>query len=249
MSKEIVIGAAGVAMITAGAAYYVSPAGDADLATPPILLDMPADQALDKVRTITAERYLHAVGAGDEMRLVRLTMSGVTDREATATISFDSERVLVIHAEARPLSGDRSELDLAAELPESRFTQQPILHPYDLKVLAAIADLAATDYVSSLLKGQRMASARELEKTFVARTGLDEEGRDAFGRRAAQALKEAYGSRLEAMSRDGWSEEARWREGYGGSDPTPSQWQYEGSDPSAAAERAAGGAANSDWSY
>jgi hypothetical protein len=241
MSKTFAMGAAAAVSVAAaaGAAYYVSPASETNLATPPILLDLPPEQALAKVRSITAQRYLQAVGVdADDMRLVRLDMAGGTDRAATATISFDSERVLILHAVAQPMPGGRSALDITAELPESRFTLQPNLHPYDLKVLAALADLAATDYVSSIVKRQRMASGRELERVFTARTGLDRRDGRAFGERVKLAFENAYGRQLEAMERNA-ALRGDWAHDDDGGDPTSSDRQYWGSDPTAEAERAA----------
>jgi hypothetical protein len=243
MSKAIMIGAA-CTTAAAGTAYYVSPVGDADLATPPILVDMPPEQALAKVRSVTAQRYLQAIGMGNgDMASVRLTMSDPNAETAIATISFDAEPVLVLRAKAKPLPRGRSEVDIVAELPDSRFSRQPSLHPHDLSVLAGIADLGATDYVSSILKRQRVASLNELGSRFALRAEIDgPEGR-LFGERVKAAFEGAYGERLKQMARNGgpnpWLRD--W-DGYG-HDPTPPDWSDDSRESAYEAARSASDAA------
>jgi hypothetical protein len=227
MSKIFVMGAACTATAAAaGAVYYVSPAHQQPLDTPPILVDLAPQQALARVRTITAERYLKQIGVSSgDAQLFRLAMAPTTPDETIATLSFDSESLIVLHAKARALPNGETELDISAELPASRFSNQPALHPYDRKALAAMADLMATDYVSSILKGERLLASRELENAMMIRTGFDENSGRAFADRVRDAFQEAYRQRFETMARtaEEMEREARRRSEWEQDYPYPAQ--------------------------
>jgi hypothetical protein len=64
-----------------------------------------------------------------------------------------------------------------------------------------MADLVATDYVSSILKGERVANEAELERAVKARIGFDRREGEAFSERVGAAPKQAYGERFEEAER------------------------------------------------
>lgn len=209
---------AGAALL--GAAYYVSPARSGDLDIPPLLVDGKPQEVLGKVRSVTFKRFLEQVGeAGESSQIMALRQSEGRKNEVIATFSFASDKIMLIRAKAKPVGSDQTELDIVVELPDSRLSRAPELHPYDLKVIASFGDFLATEYLSSYLNGERMANSREMEDALESRIGFDREQMRAFGDRLQLAVKNAYSAELSAfMSRSGESDSA------------PSDWPTDESD-------------------
>jgi hypothetical protein len=251
MGKEVVLGVAAASALAAGAVYYAGPA-DAPLDVPPLLVDDAPYSALSRFRSITLHQFLehHAPNAGDldEIeRFSRLEFTAGRRNEAVATLWFASDRVLVIRATARPV-GTQTELDIDTELPDSRLTRHPDLHPYDLKVMAASADFIVTDYLSSLFNDRRMVNEREADRALSELVGLDATQKQAFEERFEDAVQAAYGDDLEAHEDDsdnafddtGEDIETAW-------DPSAEAEEEAADAAAAAAEAASADDDESDW--
>jgi hypothetical protein len=202
MSKMLIVGAAamvGTTAIVVGG--YVSPAAPSAIDIPAVILNMPPEIVLARLQSLTAEKYIVQLSGKEERFPAAITPSTVriSDDVVRFAVSILDERIIEVDTTVS-LRGDRqTEVDVQARLPDSQFSDHDSLHPYDLKAIAAIADLVVTDYVDSVLRGKRMASEQELQREILGRLGFSEKQAQAFGKRIEMAFRSTYGEDIAAL--------------------------------------------------
>ncbi len=260
MSKLLLGAVAGIGAI-GGGAYYVSQVAVPDIDTPPYLAagdtatvfatlgQMPLPTEIARYDS-SINPQLAAIGD------VRIIAEPEANRLLRWTFMVDNVRYVTISASLKPV-GDKTAVDVRAAFPDSPFTQSGRLHPYDVKVLAAAFDLAATEYIASVFEKRPLRSWSSLGRAFETKLGFDRDQKDALGLRVQAALAVVTRPLVErAMARSGASsediaramEEAsdamassgydgdRSSDGYRGRNLDPRQTMRSGVQPSASAE-------------
>lgn len=210
MNKLILL-AAGASMASA-AAYYVSPARRTDLDVPPVVTALPPEAAMKELRGLSLHSFVQQYGG---LRDVEETTTGGMTKVAPDRLQMDlrflGERLVILSFTVRPGVSGGTEVDIQSTLPDSRLRRSKELHPYDLKAIASIADMLATEYVSSVLNRQRVASDREMGPRLEAQLGFDKDQSQAFGHRFQTAIAVAYRDRLRGQDyevSDRWVQDA-----------------------------------------
>jgi len=193
MSKMIFGSIATLALVGVGY-LYVSPAQQGDLDIPPVQTGLAPDAALSELQHLTYYSFLRQIDASDhgESRLRSSTVRSASD-QVTYQLSESGQPLVIIRAKVTPSPDGKSLIDVTAEIPKNSFSTSSDLHPYDLKVLASMADLAATEYVDSVLNRKRMAIDREMENELRTRYGFDKNAWGAFAKRINLAASHAKG--------------------------------------------------------
>jgi hypothetical protein len=199
MSKAIILGgilAAGTA--AAAVSYYVSPAAPSNLNVPPIEAPLSASEAVLQLRRMTPEDYFARVATNNDgiPHSIAFRTMPISDNHVRFTMRISGDLVSEVDAIVAPGGPHRAIIDVRARLTDSKFRRHRALHPYDIKVLESAIDLTVTDYISSVIKAERMASRGELAKALDARTGFSAEQDRAFGWRVQRALDGSYASDL-----------------------------------------------------
>lgn len=204
MNKAILLAAAAaVGTTTVAAYYYTSPVGVVAAETPAILVDLPPDEVVRKIRTITMDTYL--LHAGADSAKVREEAGLYVQLRAPRAISatetqFDlmrgDDHLMQFKVIVKPVKGGKSEVDVQTLIGDSRFSKHRSLHPYDLELLLAGADFLATDYVSSILKGHPMLMGQRLEKEMEKRFARDADVAQASLKRMQNAFFVTYAEQL-----------------------------------------------------
>jgi hypothetical protein len=203
MSKTLFLAAAAVAGVsTIATVYYVSPIGHFASETPSILVDAPPDEVVRKIRTISIERYLQHFGGSSEREreeialFADLTQSHLSDTETIFDLKLGSDLLMQFSVVVTPLEDSKSQVEVHAVAGDSRFSSNPSLHPYDIKLAQSVADFMATDYVSSLLKGHPPLAGQRLEHELTKRYASDEDSIRESARRMEKTFLATYGEEL-----------------------------------------------------
>jgi hypothetical protein len=203
MSKTLFLAAAAVAGVsTIATVYYVSPIGNVASDTPSILVDAPPAEVVQKIRAISLESYLQHFGditerEREEIALFAdLTRSNLSDTETIFDLTLGSDLLMQFSVIVTPLQGSKSRVEVHAVAGDSRFSSNPSLHPYDIKLAQSVADFMATDYVSSLLKGHPPLAGQRLEHELTKRYASDEDSIRESARRMEKTFLATYGEEL-----------------------------------------------------
>jgi hypothetical protein len=195
MSKAFLIASVMAVGATAAAVTsYVSPAAPSELDVPPIEVNAAPDAVMAKLERMTAQQYFTQITGKpqDIPTNLQFKTERVGNLHVKYTARIGGELVGEIDAFVSELSFGHSSIDVQAHLTDSKFSRHQALHPYDIKVMESVADLAVTDYVSSVIKAERMASEKELGKEIERRIAFsDEQGRN-FGKRVEEAFEASY---------------------------------------------------------
>ncbi len=196
MSKIAFLSFAIAAASTAAAAvYYVSPATFQQVqATPPILVDAPPEQIMPKVHAIRLENYLAHVSDGKEALpdFIKMRESKISAFESQFNLFIGTDNPLRFSVIVRPVEGGKSEVHVKSVLPASRFMATAALHPFEAELLASMADYAATDYVSSLIKGHRAMTHKEVSAELKKRVDAQGYEPESLGKRIAASAEQNY---------------------------------------------------------
>lgn len=193
MSK-IIFGSLATLAIVGVAYHYVSPAQQGDLDIPPVQASLAPDDAISELQHLSYTSFLHQVGSsepGDDA--LRSSTVKSADDQITYQLSEAGQPLVIIRAKVSPASDGKSLVDISAEIPKNSFSTSSDLHPYDLKILASMADLAASEYIDSVLNRKKMANNREMEGVLRDRYGFDENEWGAFAKRVSLAADHAAG--------------------------------------------------------
>jgi hypothetical protein len=199
MSKSIFLAATLAAGATAVAVTgYISPATPSDVDVPPIEVNLPSSVVMQKLEYLTAEKYIAQMSGKDERipSYLAFRTTRMDDRQIKFTVRMGGDLVGEVDATVVERDPQHSVIDIVASLPDSKFKRHPALHPYDIKAMESIADLAVTDYVNSVLKTQRMASSEEMETEIVRRVGFSKDQARSFSQRIETAFAGSYGEDL-----------------------------------------------------
>ena len=210
MSKFIFLGAS--AAIAGAAVYYVSPAHQSDPDVPPVVTDMPPVEVMRTLAPLTFKSFMqqYQPSSRDE-DVTRGAMRRVAPDEYRMDISFFGDKIVALSFKVRPGAFGKTQVDIRPTIPDSRLARSKDLHPYDLKAMAAISDVMASEYVSSVLNRQRMANTAELQGELISRVGFSQDQGKAFEKRFVAALLMAYRDRIVAMGgRDPAATENHW---------------------------------------
>jgi hypothetical protein len=198
MTKLIILASILTASVSVAAiTEYISPASSPSTAVPEIHVDLPAATVMRKLATLTSENYIgHISGEnGYVPDDVAVTTQKLNDHAIKYTVRLRGETLFEIDASVNETSPQNSAVDIHVAFNNSKLSQHSSLHPFDLKAMESIVDLAMTDYVSSILKSQRMASTEELSAELKHRLGFSNDQALGFFIRIKGALKDAYPSR------------------------------------------------------
>lgn len=203
MSKSLFLAAAAIAgASTIATVYYVSPIGNVASEVPAILVDAPPAEVVRKIRGISLESYLQHFGDITEREregitlLADLTRSNLSDTETVFDLTLGSDLLMQFSVVVAPLQGSKSQVEVHAVAGNSRFSSNPALHPYDIKLAQSVADFLATDYVSSLLKGHPPLAGQRLEHELTKRYASDEDSIRESARRMEKTFMATYGEEL-----------------------------------------------------
>jgi hypothetical protein len=180
---------------TVAAVYYVSPAvHDQQQGTPPILVDATPAQIMPKLRGIRLESYFAHVSENREPlpSFISMRQTAASALSIQQDIFVGGDNPLRIVVTVRPVGATQSEVDVAVLLPASRFRANAALHPYEADTIAAMIDLAATDYVSSIVKSHRPMTGREVETELKKHFDYRSDQADSMGDRIGKALELTY---------------------------------------------------------
>ena len=203
MSKALFLAAAAVAGVsTIATVYYVSPIGNVASETPSILVDRPPAEVVQKIRDISLESYLQHFGDITERERQEIALfadlirSNLSDTETVFDLKLGSDLLMQFRVIVTPLQGSKSQVEVHAVAGDSRFSSNPSLHPYDIKLAQSVADFMATDYVSSLLKGHPPLAGKRLEHELTKRYASDEDSIRESARRMEKTFLATYGEEL-----------------------------------------------------
>jgi len=201
---------AGLGLI-GGGAYYVSNAVAPDIDTPPYLAAGSATSVQATLAMAALPVELAPLDGQTNSELASIAdVRIVPEHDSGAlrwTFAVDDARYVTVVATLKAV-GAKTAVDVTVVFPDSPFTQAGILHPYDLKVLAAAIDLGATEYIASIIEKRPPRSWSSLGRTFVAKLGFDDAQKDAMALRIQAALSRAtIPIRERAMARTGGSSE------------------------------------------
>lgn len=233
MNKFAIL-ATGVTAVTGAAAYYVSPAGQSDIDVPPAVSDLSPAETMAELKTLSVASFARQLDREQIEGSITGSMKIVGEDEARLDIAVMQDKIVTLTFKVRPTGTGRTEVDIQPSIPESPVARSGELHPYDLKAIGGLADLLATEYVSSVLNRQRMASGDEMEVQMRRYVGFSDDQARAFGERVEAAFKVAYGDRPAGWGRTGWAR-ASWGKGFRG-DPydsgfgRPNAYRYNGSE-------------------
>jgi hypothetical protein len=188
---------------TVAAVYYVSPAVlDRQQGTPPILVDATPAQIMPKLRAIRLESYFAHVSENREPfpNFISMRQTAASALSIQQDIFVGGDNPLRFIVTVRPVGATQSEVDVAVLLPASRFRANAALHPYEADTIAAMIDLAATDYVSSIVKSHRPMTGREVETELKKRFDYRSDQADSMGDRVGKALETTYRDYLDAWN-------------------------------------------------
>jgi hypothetical protein len=195
MSKLVLL----TAIMAAGASavaitQYVSPATSSDAAVPAIHVDLSAATVMRTLEALTADKYFAHMASEVGSKPADLTFNTerLNDQSVRYTIKFGAELIADIKANIHAIDHARSEVDIVVSLNNSKFAKHNALHPFDVKAMESILDLAVTDYVNSIIKSQRMASKAELEAEITRRLGFSKDQAIGLNHRIEKALQESY---------------------------------------------------------
>lgn len=161
---------------------------------PPILIDRGFDEVRAQLEPLSFEKYAVHRGARHEMpTFLGASRVWTSPTHGELTVRLSGDKLIRIMVDVKSIGPAQTEVDVSADVPESRFSKSSALHPFDLKVIATAADLAATDYIDSILRGKRMMSQEELVGELQKRTGFDSGENLAFSNRVQSALALGYG--------------------------------------------------------
>jgi hypothetical protein len=234
MSKTVFLAAAAVAGVsTIATVYYVSPISNVGSETPSILVESSQAEVVRKIRAISLESYLQHFGDITERErqeialFADLTRSNLSNTETVFDLKLGSDLLMQFRVIVTPLQGSKSKVGVHAVAGDSRFSSNPSLHPYDIKLAQSVADFMATDYVSSLLKGHPPLAGKRLEHELTKRYAADEDSIRESARRMEKTFMATYGEELRNQA-----------ESYAESEPS-SYDPYDAEYAEAAAEEAA----------
>ena len=203
MSKLLILSG----ILAAGASVmaiteYVSPASPSNPAVPAIHVDLSATTVMRTLETLTAEKYFaHMSGEiGVKPADLHFTTQRQSNHAVQYTIKFGDEMIAEINANINEIGPVRSEVGIVVTFHSSKFAKHPSLHPFDVKAMESIFDLAITDYVNSILKSQRMASKEELDVEITRRLGFSKEQAIGLNNRIEKAMYESYRGNITAAS-------------------------------------------------
>jgi hypothetical protein len=180
---------------TVAAVYYVSPAAlDRQQGTPPILVDATPAQIMPRLRAIRWESYFQHVSENREPfpNFISMRQTTASPLSIQQDIFVGGDNPLRFIMSVRPVNATQSEIDVAVLLPASQFRANAALHPYEADTIAAMIDLAATDYVSSIVKSHRPMSGREVEAELKKRFDYRSDQADSMGDRIGKAVELTY---------------------------------------------------------
>lgn len=216
------------------AGYYVSPSGHTAEGVEPILIEVAPESVAPQLRDLRVLRFIRQFGGNNSERELRAmgdnvlweTMKEEGDGTFVLKAKFLDDEALIIRAIVTPVAGGRSSVDVNVEIPDNRFITSDRLHPADRQTLAAMVEVVATEYVSSVLNRQKMASTRELEPLMKHASGMTDDELKALGERMEGAFEESYKDQLyrlvparEGRSQSAWDRELRDRANSGGFAP------------------------------
>ena len=225
-----VLSACGVA----AAGYYVSPASGSASDVEPILVAASIEELTPQLSNMRILRFVRQFGGDKAERELRSmgdsiiweTMSNEGDGNFVLKAKFFDDNALIITARAEPAGTGQTAVDIDVEIPDNRFITSDKLHPNDRNVLAAMVEVVATEYVSSVLNRQKMASGRELEPLMLHAAGVSEDDMKAMGDRMEAAFEDAYKDDLSRIaggrggpSGSAWDRQLRDRASNGGFEP------------------------------
>jgi hypothetical protein len=200
MSKMLLI----VVAVAIGAVVLFMPKQgllkQSSLESPPIVVEQSAGQVATRMRPLSFDGFMKAEGFMDHVPgFMSARTEWISDDEAKAEFVIAGEPVLRVTTKVRSLGGSRSEVDVKAELPDSRFSHSPDLHPYDLKAMVAFADMLATEYLGSAIEQRHMITGDDMQLAMEQRAGFTTEEGRAFGDRLKAAFQDAYAPELTAL--------------------------------------------------
>lgn len=195
MNKPIAITLAGLGSLAAAtAAFYVSPAKSGNMDVPPIMIARGFDDVKAQLKPLSFEKYAEHRGEWHEMpTFFGASRVWTSPTHGELTVRINGEDLIRILVDVKKIGPAQTEIDVSADVPDSKFSKSSALHPFDLKVIATAADLAATDYIDSILRGKRMMSQDEIFGELGQRTGFDSDEYRAFANRVQSALTLGYG--------------------------------------------------------
>ena len=193
----------------AAAGYYVSPSSHSAEAVEPVLVEAPPEQVTPRLRDMRIMRFIRQFGgdrAEREFRSLGDTFLWETihdDGNGTFTLKakFLDDEALIITAITAPAGNGRTSVDVNVEIPDNRFITSEHLHPADRGTLAAMVEVVATEYVSSVLNRQKMANGKELEPRILEASGMNEDELKALGDRMETAFEASYKDPLLRLAR------------------------------------------------
>jgi hypothetical protein len=205
MDKSILFAIAAVTSVsTIATVYYVSPVENVSESTPAVLVNASPIEVIARIRQINLDRYIvHFYGEDFRDRdqvshLFHLAKTNISDMQTIFDLKYGSELLMQFIVTVRPIADSKSEVEVETVAGKSRFSNDPILHPYDINLLQSVADFLATDYVSSIVKGHPLLTGKALEKELVDRFAQDGDSVRPTTRRIEKAFLAAYGDELRA---------------------------------------------------
>jgi hypothetical protein len=199
-----------------------------------MLVEAPPGQIAPRLRDMRIMRFIRHMGGDRAERDLRgmgdtvlwETMSDDGQGTFTLKAKFLDDDALIVTAITQPVGNGRTSVDVNVEIPDNRFITSEHLHPADRGVLAAMLEVVATEYVSSVLNRQKMADGKELEPRLLQASGMNEDELKALGDRMEAAFEASYKDELRRLGRSrgegrrsAWDQELSDKRSAGGFKP------------------------------
>jgi hypothetical protein len=191
MSKLLLGAVAGIGAI-GGGAYYVSQIAVPDIDTPPYLASGSVGSVYAVLSKAPLPNDLAKLDSDTNPEIAELADVHIVAEPEPGwvlrwTLVVDGVRYMNVSATLSAIGG-KTAVDVRAAFPDSPFTQSGHLHPFDLKLLAAMFDLSVTDYIASIIEKRPPRSLSSLNKVIEAKLGFDDQQKSEMSTRIYAAL-------------------------------------------------------------